>query len=295
MSLAHVADLDVLYAFFREHGGEYVDRVFRIPVNGGIGYQDALDLGSISAPLVIFIYDIIEMIAPDKTVQRAYTGDFKPRSLFEHRLDLRSVFAHDIGVISARVVYLISVVIHFVGIKRRAERAEGAEGVCGIKRLIEKIVCDHDLGPMHHGRHDKGELMPARFQHVTFLDDDRSALDVHGEIVLDHLTDLGVANYLRLRISLGDLFERGGMIGFHMVDDDEVERFSVKGVGDVFLELFHDSLIGRVYQDVLFVPDHIGVIRNAVGYRIKVLEKREPSVARSDEANIFGYLSYAMH
>ena len=85
------------------------------------------------------------------------------------------------------------------------------------------------------------------------------------------------------------------MIGFHMVDDDEVERFSVKSVGDIFLELFHDGLIGRVYQDVLFVPDHIGVIRNAVGYRIKVLEKREPSVARSDEANIFGYLSYAMH
>jgi hypothetical protein len=76
-----------------------------------------------------FLQEIAEVGAPHEAVERADIGDVQRRGLLEHRLDLGTVFAHDVGVVAAGLVQPVVHEIHLVGEHMAVERAEGAEGV----------------------------------------------------------------------------------------------------------------------------------------------------------------------
>ncbi len=186
-------------------------------------------------------------------MQRADVIELEPRRLFEHRLHLRAVFADDVGVVAPRLVDVVGEEIDLVGEEVTVQGAEGAEGVGREEHPVAQVVGHHDLRPVHHRRHDEGELVPAGAQPVALCDDvvfkrvrQREELSEHGlYLIVAHDGQLGVAQR--------ELLYGRRVVGLHVRDDEVVELPSVQRVGEVFKEGAADGLVDRVEQNGLFV------------------------------------------
>src|SRR5699024_7447850 len=169
------------------------------------------------------------------------------------------------------------------------------EGVRGEEDLIRLVVGHHDLGPVDHGGHDKGELVPAGAEHVALRDDVQPRIQVRVEVVLEHGLDLRVADDGRLRISERDVADGRRVVGLHVRDDKVVQAPATQLVGQVLEEVVADGLVYSVEEDGLFIFNKVGVIRNAVRHSVDTLEKGEASVVRAYPYHIVCYTLGAIH
>ena len=285
-------DLD---AAVGELGGEDVRRVLGVAVDAGVGYQDALDLGGVAGPLHVLLQEIAEAGAPDKAVQRADVVDFKPCGLAQHGLHLRAVLAHDIGVIAPGLVEVLVHEVALVGEDAAVERAEGAEGIRGKEDLVRGVIGHHDLRPVHHGRHDKGEDVPAGAEGVALLDEVHAPGEVGGEEAAEHVAYLRVAHDGHVGIAQGDVLDGGRMVRLHVGDDQVVELAAAEGVVHVVEEVVRHGLVHRVEQDGLFVEYEIGVVGYAVGHAVDALEQSQTPVVGTDPYHVVGDSLCAVH
>ena len=92
-------------------------------------------------------------------------------------------------------------------------------------------------------------------------------------IAVQHTECLLVTDDLHIRILLAQQADTAGMVGFHMVHDQIIERTSVQRIRYFFQK---DIRIANVYcidQYSLFVYDQIRIIRNAVRKRPHIFEE----------------------
>lgn len=196
--------------------GEDVHGVLGVTVHGGVCDHDTVFLGSVGAPLEILVEKIAEVAAPDKAVQRADIVKLESGGLFEHCLHLSAVFADDVCVVTASLVKVIRKEIDLVVEQVTVECAEGAEGIGGKQHLVGQVIGHHDLRPVHHGRHDEGEIMLAGRKRVALLHDvvlervrQAEKLTEHGLYpVVAYDGDIGVAQR--------KLVNGGGVIRLHV-------------------------------------------------------------------------------
>ena len=275
--------------------GEDLGRHRRVAVHRSVRDHDAVLLRLIAAPEQVLSDEIADVAPPDEAVQRADHLDVEPGRLRQQRLHLRAVLADDIRVVAARLVKVIALKIDLVGENRAVQRAEAAERVCGKQDLVGQVVRHHDLRPVHHRRHDEGQLVAAGFQHVALRDDMGVRLDVEREELLDHRDDLRVTDNLHLRVARDELLQRGGMVGLHMVHDDVIERAAAERMLDVLEEHAAHGLVDRIEQDGLFIQQKIGVVGNALRDAVDALKHREPAVVCADPDQVLPNFFSTIH
>ena len=295
MRLGHVVHLDVLHARIAQTGRQRVRSVLGIAVDGAVGDHHALVFGGVAAPALIFFDEPADILAPDGAVQRANRLDLQPRGLFEQLLHLRAVFAHDVGVIAARVVQPFGFKVHLVGEEIAAQRAKRAERVRREENVVDRIVGHHGLGPVDHGGHDEGQRVAAGIERVHLLHQHGAAVHVEIEELVDHLERLGVADDLHLGMAAHNLAHCGAVIRLHVIDDQIVERTAVKDVLEVLEELIGYAPVDGIQQHGLFIQQHIGVIGHAARDGEYVFKQRQTAVAAAHPVKIILNLLHAIH
>ena len=293
--LAHVVHGDVAHAALGQHGGEHLRGVLGVAVDGGIGDHHAVFLGRIGAPLVVLVDEPADVLAPHGAVQRADHADVERGRFLEQRLHLRAVLAHDVREVAAGVGQPVVLEVILIGEEIAVQRAEGAEGVGGEERAGGDVEAHHDLGPVNHRRHDEREGVLAEAHRVALVHEDRAGVNVEGEVVLDHVADLLVADDLRVRIAEHGVLQRLGVVGLHVMHHDVVERTAVQGIGDVLEELAGDGVVDRVEQDGLLVEQDVGVVAHAAGDGVDALKQSQPPVRRADPKQIVIDFHCAVH
>ena len=228
-------------------------------------------------------------------MQRADHADVERGGLLQQRLHLRAVLADDVREVAAGVGQPVVLEVVLVGEEVAVQRAEGAEGVGGEERAGGDVEAHHDLGPVDHRRHDEREGVLAEAHRVALFHEDGAGVDVEGEVVLDHVADLLVADDLRVGIAQHGVLQGLGVVGLHVVHDDVVERTAVQGIGDVLEELAGDGVVDGVEQDGLLVEQDVGVVAHAAGDGVDALKQRQSAVGRADPKQIVIDLHGAMH
>ena len=148
MRIGDIIELDVLDAAVSEHSGQNLRGVHGVTVNRAGSDYDALILRGITAPVLVFIQEPADILAPDGTMQRADHPDLQTGGFFQQRLHLRTVFADNVRIIAAGVIQPFGFKIDFIRKKIAVQSAEGAESICGKECFIRCIIGDHDFRPM---------------------------------------------------------------------------------------------------------------------------------------------------
>ena len=142
-------------------------------------------------------------------VQRTDLVHLKHRHLFEHVLHLHSVLADYADVVAPRLI--VPWLLH-------VERAKLAERVRREKYLIRFVVREHHFRPVHEGRHDKTERMPAQGKDAALANGER-IFYFKSEILLYHGEGLCVAHDLHGRVFFDECQNICRMIGLHVMND----------------------------------------------------------------------------
>ena len=179
-------------------------------------------MGRIAAPGEVLFHEPADVLSPQRPVQGKEIFDPEPRRLLEDVLHLHAVLSDDVDVVSSRIVQKVVLEVHFIRPNAAAERPEGAEGVRREERTRRKIEAHHDLRPMHHGRKDELEGVPARRELVALLDE--PLLPRAAAVIFEHSVYLLIADDHSFGMAQEHLGERRGMVGLHVMDDDVVER-----------------------------------------------------------------------
>ena len=295
MGDGHVVHLHVAHPGVRQLRGDDVGDVLGVAVDRGVGDHHALLLGGIGAPLLILVDEPVQLLAPDGAVQRADHGDVQLLRLFQQRLHLRAVLADDVGVVAPGVIQALGLEVQLVGKDVSVQRAEGAEGVRGIQHLVGGVEGHHDLRPVDHRGHDKGEGVAACGQGVALLHQRRAAVDVEGEVVPDHRQRLGVADDPDVGVAQHQLAHRGAMVRLHVVDHQVIQAARPEQVFEVLKEHLADAPVHGVDQRGLLVQHQIGVVGDAVRDRVDVFKQRQTPVAAAHPVHILCDLFDAMH
>ena len=193
------------------------------------------------------------------------------------------------------MIQQVAVEVEFVIEEFAVQRAEGAESVGGEECFIGAVVGNHNFGPVNHGRHDKMEFMFAGGEGIAFGNDFYAAVHIEGEELLHHFQCFFVADEGGFGISFADDFKNGGVVRFHMVDDDIVKRSAVQHMGEVFHEQAADGMVYRIEKDGFFVIKKIGVVRNAFGNGKYIFKKLQTAVVAADPGQIIGDFFYTVH
>ena len=228
-------------------------------------------------------------------MQRADHLDFNRRRLAEQCLNLRAIFADNVREISARVGEVFGFEIDFVGKDVAVHRAERAERIRGVEHLVGCIVGHHRFRPMHHRRHYECERMPAGRERVHFLNEQRTAVHVEREELVNHLQCLRIADDLDLGMAQYQFLHRAAVVGLHMIDNQIIERSSIQRVLEVFKENITDAAIHRVQQHGLFIQQQIRVVRNTARDRVNIFKQRKSPVASANPDHIRRNLLYTIH
>ena len=286
------AHLDALLA---EPGRKDVGGVFGVAVDRGVGDHDALFLGGVARPEQVLLEEIAEVAAPDETVQRADIGDVELCGLLQHRLHLRAVLAHDVGVVAAGLVDAVGEEVDLIVEEPAVEGAEAAEGVRGEEDFVGGVVGHHDLGPVHHRRHDEGEAVAAGGEGVALLDEQDALREIHREKLRQHGLDLRVADDGGLGVARQHELQRRGVVGLHVVHHEIIELPPAELMGEVFEEHAVHGLVHGVEEHRLLIEQEVGVIGNAVGHAVDALEEGQPPVVCADPDQIVQDFSCAIH
>ena len=286
---------DVLDALVVKAGGEDLRSVLGVAVNGTVGDHHGLVFGRVGGPALVLFDEPAKVLAPDGSVQRSNDLNLDAGGLLQQRLHLRAVLADDVGVVAAGIVQPFALKIIFIGKQTAAQRAESAEGICGEEDLVRCIVGHHGLGPVHHGRHDKGKGVSAGAERVAFADNLHADIGREIKELTDHGLRLLVADDGHIGIAQHQLAQRCRMVGLHVIDHNIVKLAAGKHMLKIFEENAVHSLIHGIHQRGLFIQNHIGIIGNAAGDGEHVFKQRQATVVAAYPDDIFVDLLDVIH
>ena len=201
-------------------------------------------------------------------------------------LHLLAVLADDVAVIASCIREPVLLKVHLVGKEIAVKRAEAAEGIRGKQRAGNRVIGHHDLGPVDHRRHDKGQRMPADVQGVAFPNQNAAVGNIAGKKLVQDQRGRQRADHLGVRIAHQHLGNGGAVVRLHVVHNEIVQISPVQHRREVFKELTGHRAVHRVHQNRLFVQDHIGVVRHAAWDGIHVLKQLDTAVAHADVGNV---------
>ena len=256
---------------------------------------DGLVLGCIRTPDLVFLNEPTNVLPPNGAMERAEKHDIQPSRLFQQRLHLGTVLAHDVGVIPAGVIQPVPLEIQLAGKNIAAESAKGTEGIGGKQDLIRRVISHHDFRPVDHGSHQERKCMASGVQRVALLDCHRTVGNVAVKKLADHGNGLGVAHDLRLGIGLQDLHQGSGVIWLHVVHHHIIQGTSLKSKSQVLQEPVPHRLIGGIHQDGFFIFHKIGIVADAPWDREYVFKKGQSPVGDTQIQNILSNILYAVH
>ena len=137
--------------------------------------------------------------------------------------------------------------------------------------------------------------MAAGGKRVALLDEKRARRDVRAEELANHPDRFLIAYDRRRRELFQQPPKRRGMVRFHMLHDDVIERAPVERVRKVFKEPIAYGVVHRVEKHRLFVAHKVRVIGHAARHGVHAFKKGKPSVVRADPENIVCNLPRAEH
>ena len=270
--VGHIVQGNIFHALLGQTAGQDVSCILRVTVNRAAEDRHAPVLRSIGAPLLVLVDKPANILPPDGTMKRTDVRNIQAGRLFQQRLYLGAVFAHDVGIIPPGIIQPVPLKVHLVGIQVAVQRAEGTESVGREQNPIGGIVGCHGLGPVDHGRHDKGERVPSGGQGIPLFHRHSAAGQVQIKELADHGDGLGVAHHLGLGIPAQDLSQGGAVVRLHVVHYHIVQVPSMQTVFQVFQETVPHRFVRCIQQNGLFVQHQIGVIGDSPGNRIHILK-----------------------
>ena len=182
--------------------------------------------------------------------------DVQPGSLLQDSLCLGTVFADDAEVVAAGLAGPAFRILDIVG-------TEFAEGVGREEHLIPAVVAHDNFRPVHHRGGDKGQRAGAQIEDIAFLDNHTAVGVIGAEELLHHHKGLGTGNDHGRRIELGEDGNAGGMIRFHVVDDQIVRRLISEDFADIGKPGFGAAGVDGIADSGFIVNDDIGIIGHA--------------------------------
>ena len=108
-------------------------------------------------------------------------------------------------------------------------------------------------------------MIDMTFQLIAFFDDQMAVLKLSAEVVLHHGEGLVGGDDARLVVDLHEIGDIGGVVWFHVLNDQIVGLSSVQYVLDIVEPLVGEVLVDRIHDGDLVVEDHIGVVGHSVG------------------------------
>ena len=185
--------------------------------------------------------------------------------LLQHILDLGTVFSDNPDIITTRLIR--PVILHI-------QRTEFSESVSGKKHLIRRFVCHHNLGPMHHGRVDKIQLVYAQCQFPAVCRRHLLHRRIQRIELVHHLKCLRRRHNLRLRVFFQEQQNVCGVIRLHVLHHQIIRLTPLKHPVHICHPLLPESLIHRIHHRYLLVQYHIGIVCHPVGNMVLPLKYR---------------------
>ena len=215
--------------------------------------------------------------------------------LFQQQLDVGAVLAHDVGEVAAGLVDPVPVKVDLIGKQLAVQGDEGAEGVRREQGAVGGVKGDHGLRPVDHGGADEGDLVAAEGEGVPLLHLDAAvAFQMEAELPHQHEGLFG-GDDLHLGVPQQDLLNGGAVIRLHVVDDQVIQGPVPQQVLDVFQQLAAGGPVHRVKQDGFLVQQQIGVVADALGDGVDILEQGQAVVVGAHPVEIVGDHSHTMH
>ena len=170
-------------------------------------------------------------------------------------LRLGPVGQHDVGVVLLGLAEELAAV-HLI-IEALGGGEVLAEAVVGEEDLVLGAVGDHVVGPVHHGRLNKGERAFADREGVARL----HALDLDAEVGAELVhagrgarVDRGVGGVLL------DHRDAARVVHLDVVGDDDLDLGGVNHLADALDELIGKRRLGCIDERDLLIHDEIGVV-----------------------------------
>ena len=246
-------------------------------MDGGVGHQHALLLGSIAAPHAVLLQGQRQGVpGQNGAVEGADSLDVQRRRLFQQALDLDAVLAHDVDIVPARLVHPGGI---GGGVPEPAETVGGEQGLGGA------LIGHHHFRPVDHGGHEEAELVRPQLQNVPLLHGEGAPLEAPAGEGRQHGEGLDVAH----QGHAGELVRQGGdaagVVGLHVVDHQVVRGAARQGLVQVRQPFIGPAGVHRVHHGHFLVQNHIGVITDAVGHHVLALKQVDIAVKTAHRHN----------
>ena len=220
--------------------------------------------------------EIPQLLPPHKAVEGQQHGDVQLRRLLQHRLYLRAVFAHDVGVVAPGLVQIVPVEVHFIGKQPAIQGPEAAEGIRRQQQTIRLVVSHQYLRPVDHGGRNKAQRVPPGAEGIPLLHHMDALLKAGAEELGHHGLGHSAAIDLYLWEAQHQLLQLRRVIRLHVVYHHAVQRPPLQRMEEIFPEGAAHRRIRRVKQYGLFVPQQIAVEGDACRYVEHALKHGQP-------------------
>ena len=144
------------------------------------------------------------------------------------------------------------------------------------------------------GAADKGEGVAAGVEGVTLVDDIQTAAQVEIKELLDHSSNLFVADDRHFRIMENQLAQCCSVVHFHMLNDNIVQLAAAQNMSQIF-QMLGCRLVYGIKDNGFFIQQDIGVIRNTHGNLIDTLKQCQTAVIRTYSIQVIGYITDTIH
>ena len=279
-----VVDTDALDILFGQPACDRLHHALGVAVHRAIDDRDTA-LGFVPTPTRIAFDDAGRILAPDGPVRGRDDPDVDAGEFRNSALDHGAVFPDDIGEVAQDLVFEISDV-NFIVEDTAVERAEAAEGIAGEEDAIGRIIGHHRLGPMHHGREMKTQLMLAQIERIAIVDDVNILRDA---VEFFEKTDgLLVADDREVRKVIEQQAHRTGVIRLHVVDDEIVDRTLSQRLQDLHAKVIEGGVLDRIDERDLVVADDGAVVGDAARQGPQTLEEVGIAIVDADPKDRVG-------
>ena len=228
-------------------------------------------------------------------MQRADHRDLQAGSLLQHCLYLHAILAHNVAVIAAQLAVQAMGVQILVVEYSAVQGSEAAESVCREQDLVGGLIGHHSLRPVHHGSHDKGELVLAQIQYIAFLDHNGTAFQIHIVELVHQAEGLLVAHDPHRGIEPCQLRNVSAVVGLHVVDYQIVRLTAAQSSSQILQILPGHRGISSVHDGCLLVQDHIGIVSHAIRNGEHILKQVQTAVAGANPEDLVCDVADILH